>query len=50
MTQQEAEEKSEHFLIVAQSALVIRRLTSNTLTFENGMKYEQKQCFKRGGN
>jgi AcrR family transcriptional regulator len=50
MTQQEAELRSEHFLIVVQGALVIQRLTSNVLTFEKCMEYEQRQFFKRGGN
>lgn len=50
MTQQEAEVRSEHFLIVVQGALVIQRLTSNTLTFEKCMEYEQQQFFKQGSS
>ncbi len=50
MTQQEAAVRSEHFLIVVQGALVVQRLTSNMLTFENCMEYEQRQFFKRGGS
>lgn len=50
MTQQEAELRSEHFLIVVQGALVIQRLTSNASTFENCLEYQQKQFFKQDGS
>ncbi|MEQ1558727.1 MAG: TetR/AcrR family transcriptional regulator [Methyloglobulus sp.] len=45
MNQQEAEVKSEHFLIAVEGALVIQRLTNNPQTFENCMDYEQKHFF-----
>lgn len=41
-----AKERSEHFLIVVQGALVIQRLTNNDLTFKKIMKYEENQFFK----
>ncbi len=47
MKQQEAAVRSEHFLIVVQGALVIQRLTSNALTFEKSMEYEQQQFFSQ---
>lgn len=47
LNQRDAKARSEHFLIVIQGALVIQRLTSNRLTFQNSMEYEKKQFFKR---
>jgi len=43
MSQQEAENWSERFVIIMEGALVIQRLTSNVQTFEKHMDYEQKQ-------
>jgi AcrR family transcriptional regulator len=41
-----AKERSEHFLIAVQGALVIQRLTNNNLTFKKNMEYEENQFFK----
>lgn len=46
LSQSNAIERSEHFLIVVQGALVIQRLTNNNLTFKKSMEYENKQFFK----
>lgn len=46
LNQSDAKTRSEHFLIVVEGALVIQRLTSNPLTFQNSMEYEKKQFFK----
>jgi len=43
MSQQEATEWAERFLIVVEGALVIQRLTSSKQTFEKQMEYEKKQ-------
>jgi len=47
LTQAEAKTRSEHFLIVVEGALVIQRLTSNPLTFQNSIEQEKKVFFKR---
>lgn len=41
-----AKERSEHFLIVVQGALVVQRLTNNNLIFNKNLEYEEKQFFK----
>lgn len=46
MTSKAAEERAEHFLIVVEGALVIQRLTGNTLTFQQSMDYAQKEFFR----
>ncbi len=46
ISQQEATEWAERFLIVIEGALVIQRLTSNKQVFEKQMEYEQKQFHK----
>lgn len=46
MDKREAKERSEHFLIAVQGALVIQRLTNNNLAFKKNMNYEKKQFFK----
>lgn len=43
MSQPEANNWAERFLIIIEGALVIQRLTSNKQTFEKHMVYEQKQ-------
>ena len=43
LSQQEAKNWAERFLIIIEGALVIQRLTSNKQTFEKHMDYEQKQ-------
>ncbi len=45
MRQQEAQARSEHFLIVLEGSLVIQRLTSNKHIFHNSLQYEKKQFF-----
>jgi TetR/AcrR family transcriptional regulator, lmrAB and yxaGH operons repressor len=45
-TQQEAEQKAQHFLVAVQGALVIQRVTDNPLIFENCMALEQKSYFQ----
>ena len=49
MARRDAEVWSERFLIVVEGALVVQRLTSNALTFENTMDYEKKQFLKLCG-
>jgi len=46
MSQQEATEWAERFLIIVEGALVIQRLTSSKQTFEKQMEYEHKQFNK----
>jgi AcrR family transcriptional regulator len=46
MSQQEASEWAERFVIVIEGALVIQRLTSNKQVFEKQMENEQKQFQK----
>ncbi len=46
MCQQEAEDKSEHFLVVVQGALVIQRLTTKPLTFLKHLQFEQTNFFR----
>jgi len=46
MKQSEAEQKSAHFLIVVQGALVIQRLTDDALVFGNCLDYERRRFFK----
>ena len=46
MTPKTAEERSEHFLIIVEGALVIQRLTHNALTFQHSMDYAQKEFFR----
>jgi TetR/AcrR family transcriptional repressor of lmrAB and yxaGH operons len=43
MSQQEAKNWAERFIVTMEGALVIQRLTSNKQTFEKHMEYEQKQ-------
>ncbi|MDZ4140742.1 MAG: TetR/AcrR family transcriptional regulator [Methylotenera sp.] len=43
MSQQEATEWSERFLIVVEGALVIQRLTGNKMIFDKQMEYEKNQ-------
>ena len=43
MSQPEAKNWAERFLIIIEGALVIQRLTSNKQTFEKHMNHEQKQ-------
>jgi TetR/AcrR family transcriptional regulator, lmrAB and yxaGH operons repressor len=43
MSQQEAADWAERFLIFVEGALVIQRLTSNKQIFEKQMEYEKKQ-------
>jgi TetR/AcrR family transcriptional repressor of lmrAB and yxaGH operons len=43
MSQSDAKNWSERFVIIMEGALVIQRLTSNMQTFEKHMAYEQKQ-------
>jgi len=45
LSHSDAKTRSEHFLIVIQGALVIQRLTNNSLTFQNSMEYEKKLFF-----
>jgi len=45
-SEKEAEEKSEHFLIVVQGALVIQRLTSNSKTLQRNLQREKIDFFR----
>lgn len=46
LSQVEAKTRSERFLIVVEGALVIQRLTSNPLTFQNSIEFEKLVFFK----
>lgn len=46
MSEQVAQSRSHHFLIVVEGALVIQRLTENSQTFTESLAYEQEQFFK----
>jgi len=46
LSNNEAKERAEHFLISLQGALVIQRLTKNNQIFQSAMKYEKKLFFK----
>jgi AcrR family transcriptional regulator len=43
LSQAEAKNWAERFIIVVEGSLIIQRLTSNKQTFEKHMEYEQKQ-------
>ncbi len=45
MSQQEAEARAEHFLIVVEGALVIQRLTRHRQTLQKSLEYEKKHFF-----
>ncbi len=45
-SEEEAKEKSEHFLVVVQGALVIQRLTSNTKTLKKSLQREKIEFFR----
>lgn len=47
LSEQDAQARSEHLLIVIQGALVVQRLTGNETTFQKNMAFEEKQFFKK---
>jgi len=50
LSQDEAKTRSEHFLIVVEGALVIQRLTSNPLTFQQSIELEKTVFFNISSN